>query len=227
MAPPGTPGSPRDKPPGTAHPGTSPQPPGSPSSQAHPGTPGDPHSWLLGAHRRPTGGATGLLREPPRAPEVARGQKIYTETPDQPPEMAATSSRNVMVSTRPGTLHLHTQLQPAPPPPCVRRVRLTHALVGPPPPRSVRNLTQSQKRSDTYLCDRDISLCATDTLCLCATGTAVSVPQRQLSLCHRHSCLCVAHTGGRAGGGRSCQLHPHWCPPHPPKIAIPRCGGLV
>ena len=58
--------------------------------------------------------------------------------------------------------------------------------------------------------NRNIFLCSTNTICLCATETAVYVPhrnscvaQKQLSLCgtkttafvwHRHSCLCVAQT---------------------------------
>ena len=55
----------------------------------------------------------------------------------------------------------------------------------------------------------------------------VSVPQRQS--------LCGAHTGAAGGGGRSCQLQPHWFQPththtththtRTHKIAIPHCRG--
>ena len=83
-------------------------------------------------------------------------------------------------------------------------------------------------------------LCVEHTQCLCGTHT-VSLWQAQSVSVAQPQCLSVEHTQSRCAGGRWAggrrevrgQLRPPWCPIpslsltpiHPPKIAIPRCGG--
>ena len=62
-----------------------------------------------------------------------------------------------------------------------------------------------------FSCKNHISVWATDTICLCATETAVSVPQIQQSLCNRHNCLCATDTIVHVPQTQQSLRHKHTC----------------